>query len=209
MLKALIPNSPIKSPRGDAAANDRWIKSSPNLKKPSDYGVSGKKSLDAAKVSSSAASRPKSASISDSFSSSRSASTTQISAKRCIEKSANAAQQSCSLRNVSATDVRQVLAQLGFTDRAQKGSHHNLVSPNTHRSVTVPDHGARKPLKVGTLNGILKDVQDILEHEIAVVFKPGFRCTLGKDEIRSWVSDPKASRHEIKALGQKLAGRIL
>lgn len=111
----------------------------------------------------------------------------------------------CSLRNVSGDDVRQVLTRLGFKDRAQKGSHHNLVSPHTHRSVTVPDHGSRHPLAAGTLNSILNDVEDILEKEVAVLPESKSRLSLGKDDIRAWMSDPKGCRQEIKAFAEHLA----
>jgi predicted RNA binding protein YcfA (HicA-like mRNA interferase family) len=59
-------------------------------------------------------------------------------------------------RDVSAHDLVRQLAKLGYSVTRQKGSHLRLSTEmNGPHSITVPNHD---PLKVGTLNGILKEV---------------------------------------------------
>jgi predicted RNA binding protein YcfA (HicA-like mRNA interferase family) len=59
-------------------------------------------------------------------------------------------------RDVSGGQLGRALGKLGYTLARQKGSHLRYTTPQrgTHH-VTIPDH---RPLKMGTLHGILKDV---------------------------------------------------
>ena len=59
-------------------------------------------------------------------------------------------------RNVSGADLGRALGQLGYVLARQKGSHMRYTTSQrgTHH-VTIPDH---RPVKTGTLHGILKDV---------------------------------------------------
>jgi len=59
-------------------------------------------------------------------------------------------------RDVSGRDLAKALHRLGYEVTRQAGSHIRLtkVGDPTHH-VTVPDHD---PIKLGTLNNILKDI---------------------------------------------------
>ena len=60
-------------------------------------------------------------------------------------------------RDVSGTDLAGLLRRYGYAVTRQTGSHMRLTcSASGHEHhVTIPNHD---PLKVGTLNAILKDV---------------------------------------------------
>ena len=60
-------------------------------------------------------------------------------------------------RDLSGTDLSKALARLGYAVTRQVGSHMRLtrVTGQTEHHVTVPRHD---PLKVGTLNSVLRDV---------------------------------------------------
>ena len=65
-------------------------------------------------------------------------------------------------RNVSGEELARHLAQFGFVVTRQTGSHMRLTSSSKgseHHS-TIPRH---TPLKIGTLNSILKGVSSYLE----------------------------------------------
>lgn len=59
-------------------------------------------------------------------------------------------------RDLSGRDLARALGKLGYQIDHQTGSHIRLTTqrPNEHH-ITVPDHD---PIKVGTLNSILRDV---------------------------------------------------
>lgn len=59
-------------------------------------------------------------------------------------------------RDISGRELAKALARLGYAIDHQTGSHIRLTTevPTQHH-VTVPDHD---PIKVGTLNSILRDV---------------------------------------------------
>ncbi len=67
-------------------------------------------------------------------------------------------------RDVSGDDLVKYLAQFGYIITRQTGSHLRLTTtrkgPEHH--VTIPRH---TPLKIGTLNSILRDVASYLEIE--------------------------------------------
>ncbi len=72
-------------------------------------------------------------------------------------------------RNVSAKELVKALEIYGYVKTRQTGSHIRLTSNiNGEHHITIPDH---MPLKIGTLNNILKEVaaylgknkQDIIE----------------------------------------------
>ena len=58
--------------------------------------------------------------------------------------------------NLSGELLAQALKSLGYQIDRQTGSHIRLTTQqNGEHHVTIPDHS---PIKVGTLNSILKDV---------------------------------------------------
>jgi predicted RNA binding protein YcfA (HicA-like mRNA interferase family) len=59
-------------------------------------------------------------------------------------------------RDVSGRDMAKALSKLGYTIDRQDGSHIRLTtSKPTEHHITIPDHN---PIKIGTLNSILRDV---------------------------------------------------
>jgi predicted RNA binding protein YcfA (HicA-like mRNA interferase family) len=61
-------------------------------------------------------------------------------------------------RDLDAPDLIRALARLGYLPTHQSGSHIRLVTAQAgEHSITVPNH---KPVKVGTLNAILRDVAE-------------------------------------------------
>lgn len=59
-------------------------------------------------------------------------------------------------RDLSGEELVKVLARLGYEVSHQTGSHIRLTTqPNGEHHITVPAHN---PIKVGTLNAILRDV---------------------------------------------------
>ena len=65
-------------------------------------------------------------------------------------------------RNVSGDELSRLLAQFGYVITRQTGSHMRLTSSfkSSEHHITIPRH---TPLKIGTLNSILKDVESYLE----------------------------------------------
>jgi predicted RNA binding protein YcfA (HicA-like mRNA interferase family) len=67
-------------------------------------------------------------------------------------------------RDVSGDELAKYLAQFGYAVTRQTGSHMRLTSsskgPKHH--ITIPRH---TPLKIGTMNSILKDVASYLKIE--------------------------------------------
>ena len=61
-------------------------------------------------------------------------------------------------RDVSGAETARALRRLGFTVQRQTGSH--LILRREGRTVVVPQH---KPLKPGTLKGILEQAGVTLE----------------------------------------------
>jgi predicted RNA binding protein YcfA (HicA-like mRNA interferase family) len=61
-------------------------------------------------------------------------------------------------RDLSGRDLAKALRRLGYQITRQTGSHIRLTSqqPFEHH-ITIPDH---KPLRIGTLGGILADVAE-------------------------------------------------
>lgn len=59
-------------------------------------------------------------------------------------------------RDLSGSELVNALARLGYEVSHQKGSHIRLTTQqNGEHHITVPAHD---PIKIGTLNAILKDV---------------------------------------------------
>jgi predicted RNA binding protein YcfA (HicA-like mRNA interferase family) len=67
-------------------------------------------------------------------------------------------------RDVSGDELARLLAQFGYAVTRQTGSHMRLTSSSkgSEHHITIPRH---TPLKIGTLNSILKDVASYLEIE--------------------------------------------
>jgi len=60
-------------------------------------------------------------------------------------------------RDVNAGDLIKLMAQLGYIVIRQTGSHiriSKIINGNEH-AITVPNH---KPIKIGTLQNIAKDI---------------------------------------------------
>jgi predicted RNA binding protein YcfA (HicA-like mRNA interferase family) len=59
-------------------------------------------------------------------------------------------------RNITGRQLAKALEKLGYTITRQKGSHIRITTTvNGEHHVTIPDH---KPLKVGTLSAVIRDV---------------------------------------------------
>jgi predicted RNA binding protein YcfA (HicA-like mRNA interferase family) len=67
-------------------------------------------------------------------------------------------------RDVSGDELARLLAQFGYAVTRQTGSHMRLTSSSkgSEHHITIPRH---TPLKIGTMNSILKDVASYLEIE--------------------------------------------
>jgi predicted RNA binding protein YcfA (HicA-like mRNA interferase family) len=67
-------------------------------------------------------------------------------------------------RDVSGDELARLLAQYGYVITRQTGSHMRLTSSSkgSEHHITIPRH---TPLKIGTMNSILKDVASYLEIE--------------------------------------------
>lgn len=66
-------------------------------------------------------------------------------------------------RDLDASDLAQALEKFGYTVKRQTGSHMRLTTQeNGEHHITIPYHS---PLKVGTLNAILRDVGEHFEME--------------------------------------------
>jgi len=62
-------------------------------------------------------------------------------------------------RDLSGADLSRALGRLGYGVTRQTGSHMRLtaVTARGEHHITIPDH---RPLKVGTLSAILRDVSE-------------------------------------------------
>jgi predicted RNA binding protein YcfA (HicA-like mRNA interferase family) len=66
-------------------------------------------------------------------------------------------------RDVGGVELARLLARYGYKITRQTGSHMRLTSMlKGEHHITIPRH---KPLKVGTLNGILSDIALYLEKD--------------------------------------------
>ena len=65
-------------------------------------------------------------------------------------------------RDISATDLILALNRIGYEISRQKGSHIRLMSTikSEPHHITVPNHS---PIKIGTLNNILKEISEKLD----------------------------------------------
>lgn len=76
-------------------------------------------------------------------------------------------------RDISGQEFIKVLKKYGYIVTRQVGSHIRLTSEtkgSTH-SITIPNHN---PIKIGTLNNILKDIADYLEMDKSKLVKTLF-----------------------------------
>lgn len=61
-------------------------------------------------------------------------------------------------RDIDAAQLAQALTQLDYQTTRQTGSHIRLTTQaNGEHHITVPNHS---PIKVGTLNAILRDIAE-------------------------------------------------
>jgi predicted RNA binding protein YcfA (HicA-like mRNA interferase family) len=59
-------------------------------------------------------------------------------------------------RDISSDElVKVVVSQYGYSTSRQTGSHIRLTNEDKSHSITIPNH---KPIKIGTLSAIIKDV---------------------------------------------------
>jgi predicted RNA binding protein YcfA (HicA-like mRNA interferase family) len=64
-------------------------------------------------------------------------------------------------RNISGEKLAKLIGKFGYQIDRQTGSHIRLAtSLNGEHHITIPAH---RPLRVGTLNGILADISDHLQ----------------------------------------------
>lgn len=65
-------------------------------------------------------------------------------------------------RDISAQELVKILRKYGYIVIRQSGSHIRLTTEikRSPHSITIPNHN---PIKIGTLNNILKDIADYLE----------------------------------------------
>lgn len=67
-------------------------------------------------------------------------------------------------RDISAAQLIKSLRTLGYTTTRQTGSHIRLTTmQNGKHHETIPNHN---PIKIGTLNGILKSIAE--HHKISI-----------------------------------------
>lgn len=63
-------------------------------------------------------------------------------------------------RDITGTELAKILFKFGYAVTRQKGSHVRLTTTvKGEHHITIPNHD---PIKVGTLNAILKDVAEHL-----------------------------------------------
>ena len=75
-------------------------------------------------------------------------------------------------RDLSGADLVKALEKLGYEVTRQTGSHIRLTTTeNGEHHLTVPAHN---PIKIGTLNAILKDVANHFELDREVLFEQLF-----------------------------------
>ena len=66
-------------------------------------------------------------------------------------------------RDLTGRDLIKALGKLGYEVTRQSGSHIRLTtSRNGTHHITIPDH---RPIKVGTLSGILADIA--MHHQVS------------------------------------------
>ena len=66
-------------------------------------------------------------------------------------------------RDLTGKELIKVLGKLGYEVTRQSGSHIRLTtSLNGTHHITIPDH---RPIKVGTLSGILADIA--MHHQVS------------------------------------------
>ncbi len=76
-------------------------------------------------------------------------------------------------RDLSASALIRVLEKIGYDVTRQKGSHIRLskTSEGSTHHITIPNHD---PIKIGTLNSILKDLSEELkipkEDNLKIIF---------------------------------------
>ncbi len=73
-------------------------------------------------------------------------------------------------RDLNGTDLANQLRQFGYSITRQSGSHMRLtrIDAGREQHLTIPAH---KPLRVGTLRQILKDVADQTHQTLEVVLE--------------------------------------
>ncbi len=77
-------------------------------------------------------------------------------------------------RDVGGEELANLLGKYGYEITRQTGSHLRLTSTlkGTEHHLTIPRH---KPLRVGTLSGIVNEVTSYLELDRQVLVKELFR----------------------------------
>ena len=67
-------------------------------------------------------------------------------------------------RDIGGAELAGLLSRYGYSITRKTGSHIRLTSTlrGTEHHITIPEH---KPLKIGTLNAIIKDVSAYLDRD--------------------------------------------
>ena len=64
-------------------------------------------------------------------------------------------------RDIGGEDLARLLSKYGYQITRQKGSHVRLTTKiNGEHHITIPNH---KPLKIGTISGLLTDISGYLK----------------------------------------------
>ncbi|MDR2166831.1 MAG: type II toxin-antitoxin system HicA family toxin [Clostridiales bacterium] len=73
-------------------------------------------------------------------------------------------------RDVSAGRLIKVLERYGYVVARQTGSHIRLSKRfyDTEHAITIPNHN---PIKIGTLQSIVKDICDVNKLDIYEIYK--------------------------------------
>jgi predicted RNA binding protein YcfA (HicA-like mRNA interferase family) len=78
-------------------------------------------------------------------------------------------------RNIGGDELIKRLAEYGYKQTRQTGSHARLTSSlkGTEHHITIPKHN---PLKVGTLNSLITSVSEYLKKEKQQVIEELFKA---------------------------------
>lgn len=92
--------------------------------------------------------------------------------------------------NVTGETVHKMLRGLNFTEAAQRGSHHQMVSPLYRQGVTVPIHSGKDSLCIKTFKDIIDSVTLILNRERFDFL--GRAKPLPRQTVEQWALDPES-----------------
>jgi predicted RNA binding protein YcfA (HicA-like mRNA interferase family) len=92
-------------------------------------------------------------------------------------------------KGCTGPEMEKFLAKLGFSvDPANGGSHRQMKIP--HNTVTVPDHGGKKPLSPNTFGNIIKSISQAAEDKGITQVTP--------EDVKEWLRHPKEYKSEMQ-----------